>query len=85
MNILRSEKFKKEYKKLLPKTQLAFKKKVLLLESNQKHPSLRIKRIQGTKDLWELSINMKFRVTFEYFEGDILFRRIGDHEILKSP
>ncbi len=85
MKFLRSEKFKKDYKKLSSEIQGRFYEKVELFEKDQRHPSLRLKKLQGTENIWELSINMKFRATFEYISEGILFRRVGDHDILESP
>ena len=78
-----SKKFKKEYQKLPATIQKAFNDKLSLLLSDILHPSLRIKRIQGTKDKWEGSVTMKYRFTFEIQGKTILFRVIGTHDILK--
>lgn len=54
-------------------------------------PRLRVKRVQGHPGVWELSFAPDGRATFEYGEerspGDphVVWRRIGDHSILKSP
>jgi mRNA interferase RelE/StbE len=45
------------------------------------HPSLRMKRIQGTDKIYECSVNMDIRITFEF--GDkkmILLRNIDHHD-----
>lgn len=78
-----SNRFKKEYKSLPKKIQKAFDEKFSLFLKQTSHPSLRVKRIQGTKNLWEGSITMKYRFTFEVFEDEVLFRAIGTHDILK--
>lgn len=49
------------------------------------HPSLRVKRIRGTEHIWELSVTMNYRITFQLEEGAIILRRIGTHDVLKSP
>jgi mRNA interferase RelE/StbE len=78
-----SKRFRKEYRKLPTTIQSAFNDKLSLLQNDFLHPSLRIKRIQGTKDKWEGSVTMKYRFTFEIHEKTILFRAIGTHGILK--
>jgi len=78
-----SKRFKKEYKNLPMKIQTAFDKKLALFLKNMSHPSLRVKRIQGTNDQWEGSITMKYRFTFEFLQDVVLFRTIGTHDILK--
>ena len=76
-----SKKFKKEFKKLPQSIQKSFNEKLGLLLQDMLHPSLRLKRIQGTKDRWEGSVTMKYRFTFEFVEHTIIFRAIGTHDI----
>ena len=78
-----SKRFKKEYNNLPKKIQKAFDEKLSLFLKQTSHPSLRVKRIQGTKNRWEGSITMKYRFTFEFLKDGILFRAIGTHDILK--
>jgi len=77
-----SRQFKKEYNKLPKEIQKAFDEKLPLFLKKTSHPSLRVKRIQGTKNRWEGSITMKYRFTFEFLENGLLFRAIGTHDIL---
>lgn len=79
-----SQRFKKEFKKLPQNIQKSFNEKLSLLLQNMLHPSLRVKRIQGTKDRWEGSVTMKYRFTFELIEDTIIFRAIGTHDILNK-
>jgi mRNA interferase RelE/StbE len=77
-----SNKFKKLYKTMPREIQQAFNEKLALFITDVLHPSLRVKKIQGTRNRWEGSITMKYRFTF-HFEGDIVvFRAIGTHDIL---
>ena len=78
-----SQKFKKQYGALPKEIQNAFDKKLELFLENRAHPSLRVKRIQGTKGRWEGSVTMNYRFTFEILEDTLLFRTIGTHDILK--
>ena len=78
-----SNRFKKEYKALPKEIQNGFDNKLTLFLKNIYHPSLRVKRIQGTKEQWEGSITMKYRFTFEFSEDTLIFRTIGTHDILK--
>ena len=77
-----SRRFKKEYNKLPKKIQKAFDQKLQLLLQDMSHPSLRVKRIQGTKTRWEGSVTMKYRFTFQFLENTLIFRAIGTHDIL---
>ena len=78
-----SKRFKKEYNRLPKKIQKAFNEKLTLFLKEISHPSLRVKRIQGTKNRWEGSVTMKYRFTFEFLKDEVLFRTIGTHDILK--
>jgi len=79
-----SKRFKKEYNRLPKKIQKAFNEKLTLFLKEISHPSLKIKRIQGTKNRWERSVTMKYRFTFEFLKDEVLFRTIGTHDILKQ-
>jgi len=46
------------------------------------HPSVRVKKIQGTHDRWEGSVTMKYRFTFHFEADTVVFRSIGTHAIL---
>ena len=78
-----TKKFKKEYQALPKEIQNNFDKKLFFLE-NIFHPSIRTKRIQGTKNRWEGSITMKYRFTFELHGNKAIFRTIGTHDILSK-
>jgi len=77
-----SRQFKKEYSNLPREIQKTFDQKLQLLLQNMSHPSLRVKRIQGTKNRLEGSVAMKYRFTFEFLENGLIFRAIGTHDIL---
>ncbi len=78
-----TKKFKKEYQALPKEIQNNFDKKLSLFLENMFHPSIRTKRIQGTKKRWEGSITMKYRFTFELHGNKAIFRTVGTHDILK--
>ena len=85
LQITYSDRFMKHYKKLSAQEQNQFKQKLRLFVSNPYHPSLRVKRIQGTDDLFEFSVNMDIRVIW-YYEGDNLVALvdIGHHDMLRG-
>lgn len=86
MFIQRSNHFKKCFKKLPREIQELFFEKIrLLIASKLTHPSLRIKKMKGTDQIWEASITMNYRFTFELIEGGIFLRKIGTHNILNNP
>jgi len=77
-----SQTFKKSYNHLPGDIQKAFNQKLQLLLQDISHPSLRIKRIQGTRNRWEESVTMKYRFTFQWDGSTLIFRTIGTHDIL---
>jgi mRNA interferase RelE/StbE len=60
-------------------------KKLELYFSNPAHPSLRVKKMSGTRHIWEMSLSMNYRITFEKKPGGLFLRKIGTHDILERP
>ncbi len=86
MIVVRSPRFDRAYKKLPEEVRDQFRRKLrLLVDSRFTHPSLRVKRIQGTADIGEASIDMDHRFTFQKIESGILLRVIGPHDVLDHP
>jgi mRNA interferase RelE/StbE len=87
MKIVVLKSFDKDQKKLPKEVKEQLLKKLLYLETNINHPSLRAKKIQGYEDIWEVSITMTYRITFhrDIVHKIICLRRIGTHAILKKP
>jgi hypothetical protein len=82
----RTARFKRATKKLTTQDQGRLTKALLLFEANPSHPSLGIKRVQGTKGIWEGRASDAIRFTFEKIEGGILLRNVGIHDgTLKQP
>ena len=79
-----TNRFRKEYRDLPKEIREGFDQKLTLLLNDMKHPSLRIKRIQGTRNRWEGSVTMKYRFIFEFDEGIAIFRAIATHDILNK-
>ena len=80
MELIYSNRFKKDYKKLSKELQEAVNSKLKLFIKNISHPSLRTKKIQGSKNDFELSINMNFRIVWQYAEDKIYLKAIGRHD-----
>ena len=80
-----TERFKKHFKDLTTNEKKQLNNKLKLLSENPNHPSLRTKRIQGTSDLFECSVNMSIRIVW-YYEGNkiIILVDVGHHDILKK-
>ena len=86
MELFFSERFKKDYKLFSDDIRQVINSKLKILSENPLHPSLRTKKIKGKEDIFETSINMHIRMTWNYYEGKILLRTIGEHDkTLKNP
>ncbi len=88
--------FAREFSRLPREQQRAFRqavsKLIAALKSDGELPrSLRIKRVQGTKDVWEMSYSGDGRATFRYGtsrkggETHVIWLRVGGHAILSRP
>lgn len=80
-----SNRFVRAYKKLDQKTRTQVDRTLQAIVLNPKHPSLRLKRVQGTKDIWEASASMSTRITFCFLEDTIQLRNVGTHEQVFKP
>lgn len=61
------------------------KKKINLFVENPYHPSLRTKKIKGTDNIYEFSVNMDIRVIWFYHNDEvIILLDIGHHDILNK-
>ncbi len=86
MEFIYTDRFKKSYKQLSKEEKKTLQKKLILMMKNPHHPSLRTKKVQGTDNIFECSVNMAVRMTWQYEGDSILLRVIGEHdEILGNP
>lgn len=60
-----TRKFDKQFKQLDSKTYKQAAKAIELFISDPGHPSLRYKKIQGTSNFFEISVNMSVRIIIE--------------------
>ena len=88
--------FAREFARLPREHQRAFRQAVVKLIAALKNGdaaprSLRIKRVQGTRDVWEMSWSGDGRATFRYGaerkpgETHVIWLRVGGHEIFSRP
>jgi len=86
MKFYYSDLFNEKVQLLHPDVKKALKNKLELMDQNPKHPSLRTKKIKGSSDIYEASITMNYRMTWQYYQEGILLRNIGEHDkTLKHP
>jgi len=83
LKLFRTESFKRDFQSLPKDLQPRAEKAILLLTENPRHPSLRAKKIKGTKDSWEASVTMSHRIVYTLVDDTLILRRIGTHNILK--
>lgn len=82
----RTTRFKRATKKLTVQDRERLVKALVVYESNPSHPSLGIKRVEGTKGIWEGRASDAVRFTFEKIDGGILLRNVGAHDpTLRRP
>ena len=85
MIFYRTDRFKKDYKKLPSKIRLKLPEVLRFFEQSKRHPSLHVKKMEGVDGIWELRVTAHYRVTYQHHEEGVLLRRIGTHDILKTP
>ena len=86
MQLLRTERFKKDFKRLPSEIQERVGTTLERFVDNPRHPSLHAKKMEGAPNIWELRVTDNYRITFQYENGDsIQLRKIGTHDILRNP
>lgn len=85
MRILLADPFKRDFKTLPKEIKRKTEQSIRFLVQNIRHPSLRVKKVEGIKNIWEASVTMQYRLTFEIHQDTYLLRQIGTHGILKHP
>ena len=72
--------FQAKVKELPAEIKKSLKAKLELMAENPRHPSLRVKKMQGQEGIFEASVHMGIRMTWQYTEDGILLRNIGEHD-----
>ncbi len=86
MPLVITRRFKKAYQKLPARIQKKVKKALTLLDENPRHPSLRVRKIQGTPDIFEGRIDRQYRFSFQFSGQDKVLRNVDNHDdCLKNP
>ena len=80
MRLIRTERFKRAYRKLENQEQERVKQALVRLLADRTYPALRVKRVQGTAKIWELRASRDIRVTFEIEDNTIILRNVGHHD-----
>ena len=85
MKVSFTKPFKKDYHNLPESMQKQIDEQIMRLLDSPKHPSLRIKKMEGHQTIWEARITGGYRMTFQINGDTYLLRRVGTHSILKKP
>lgn len=77
--------FREDYNGLSEELKGQVKDALKQFVKNPRHPSLRVKKVQGTNgEIWEGSVTMAYRFTFHWEKHTVVFRRVGTHKILSQ-
>jgi mRNA-degrading endonuclease YafQ of YafQ-DinJ toxin-antitoxin module len=85
MKLERSEQFKRDFAALPEAIQRRAEKQLTLFTKNPRHPSLRVGKLTGHEGIFYGRITQHHRFTFAWKGDTVVLRRIGPHEILKTP
>lgn len=77
--------FKRDYKKLTPQSQEKINQALYRMKRNLKYPSLDVKKVKGTNNIWEARASKSLRITFNLKGKLIILRTVGEHNILNRP
>lgn len=86
MNFARTEHFKTAFQQLTERDSKKVEKALRLMLADLRHPSLRIKKVEGTDNIWEARASLSIRITFQIDRDTIILRNVGPHDkTLKHP
>lgn len=77
--------FKRLYQKLPQDIQNRVDKTLILLGEDISHPSLRVKKMEGTDVIYEWRVSDNYRGTFQIIGNTAYLRKIGTHDIIRNP
>jgi mRNA-degrading endonuclease YafQ of YafQ-DinJ toxin-antitoxin module len=84
MNVQTTHAFDHDYARLSAELKDRADKQIRLLLSNPRHPSLRLKKMQGSDDVWEARVTRGCRMTLQRAGDAVILRRIGAHDVLRE-
>ena len=82
MKIYYHPQFFKSYELLNKEIKRKAEGKEKIFREDSFHPSLRTHKLKGKlKNQWSFSVNNRYRIIFEFSDGDVIFLDIGTHKI----
>ena len=85
MQFFWTEPFKKDFKRLPENIRSKVPGALKHFSEDSRTPSLQVKKMEGGMDIWEMRLSDSYRLTFQFVEGGVLLRRVGTHDILRTP
>ncbi len=86
MPIQLTERFVQQYEKLPHAMQRKVDKALRLLDTNFRHPGLHSHPIESTPGIFEVYVDLKYRLTFERHGDTFILRNADSHdECLRNP
>jgi mRNA interferase RelE/StbE len=80
MKMARTDYFKLAWSRLEEKDKKLARKAIENLVADIDYPSLRVKKIKGTNNIWEARASRTMRITFHLDSDTIILRNIGQHD-----
>ncbi|MCJ7514202.1 MAG: hypothetical protein MUO23_14715 [Anaerolineales bacterium] len=80
MQVLLTARFERAYAALAPDEQRQVLKALRQMGEDLRYRSLGVKRIRGTKGIWEARASRGLRITFETQGDSIILRYVGHHD-----
>jgi len=77
--------FKKDFKRLPESIRSILPDVLRRFAENSHYPSLRVKKMEGQEDIWEMRLSGSYRLTFQFVREGVLLRRVGTHNVLRTP
>lgn len=85
MKVVFEPRFLRDYASLPSAIQRQTDRQIKRLLENPRYPSMRIKKMEGQEHIWEARVTKNYRFTFQVKEDTLVLRRIGTHDILRTP
>jgi mRNA interferase RelE/StbE len=76
--------FADDFRRLPKDVQTRAEKAIRLLKENTRHPSLRTKKMEGTRGIYESRVTLSYRITYQIEDDTLVLRRIETHSILEK-
>jgi len=84
MQLIQTTHFKRDYNKLPASIQKRTDEKLKFLVQNVSHPSLRVKRVQKHKGVFEGRVTKDYRFFFQITTEGYILLRVDKHDIFEK-